>query len=358
MHTRTQTLRSGGVGRPPAVARHALRTTVYRTARAGLCHAVGARAHVPCTNIIVGAIAFCNFSLKNYTYKYTSFHLRSRSTRRYTTRISRRRAQDISRRFVARRSRTCRFSLCRDETGTAQSQLLSRNVKYANARVHAVPASSIVRPRLQDEHFTAPCKGQLGPVAPTPFSHEHTFTAGNRCKHTRSLSDGTWHAQPHSMFALVSPSHKTQARTRALGVGLVHRPPRVAHLALRSAVHRTTRAGLPQAVLACADVPYETPTQTAWSSSWFYGVVCVGISAHVQVHLVLSLFIRHPASQAAHLAAPFAGQSLPVCATPFLHVHTFTTKVPCTRALNTLSLGECSCKKNVKTYTCTRFWRR
>ena len=39
-------------------------------------------------------------------------------------------------------------------------------------------------------------------------------------------------------------------RTDALGFGGIHRPPGVAHLALRSTIHRTTRAGLPHAIVA------------------------------------------------------------------------------------------------------------
>ena len=55
----------------------------------------------------------------------------------------------------------------------------------------------------------------------------------------------------HCPFLLVV---HTLTRTSALGSGVVDSPTNVAHLALRSTIHRTTRAGFPQAVLACAHI--------------------------------------------------------------------------------------------------------
>ena len=48
--------------------------------------------------------------------------------------------------------------------------------------------------------------------------------------------------------------------------------------------------------------------------------------AHLRLHSVLALLIVHPVLHAKHFAVPFTGQSAPVSATPFIHVHVFAAK--------------------------------
>ena len=48
--------------------------------------------------------------------------------------------------------------------------------------------------------------------------------------------------------------------------------------------------------------------------------------AHVPLQAVLAGLMVHPVSQESHSAAPFVGQSAPVCSTPFSHVQMFPKK--------------------------------
>lgn len=68
------------------------------------------------------------------------------------------------------------------------------------------------------------------------------------------------------------------------------------------------------------------------------------LRAHVQLHIVSSIML-HPGSHNLHFAEPSTGQLAPVCATPLLHVQTFTAEWAW------LTKGFFSEKTNVRTLT-------
>ena len=181
--------------------------------------------------------------------------------------------------------------------------------------MHAVSSRLSVHPGLHDAHFAAPSMGQAAPVCATPFLHAHVFATNahpRNCKHavktqwqccgvhtlTNTLGPGLGNCEAIvAGLALCRTVHKTtrtsfrraiiagasvrctnaagprtqyvtfmvvwirenvQLRTNASGLVLIQSPTSVTRFAFRGAVHRTTVATVPHAVVACAHVRYTT----------------------------------------------------------------------------------------------------